>query len=243
MKNDYIYLQEVNSTSTYLKGLSVSETDLQEGTVVYTDFQTSGKGQQGNSWESEKRKNILFSILLYPKHVKPSEPFILSQLIAVAIRRTLNKYVGNISIKWPNDIYWNDKKICGTLLENSFVGNSVSQSVIGIGININQESFVGSAPNPVSLKQVTGIEFDIMKILHEVVDNIAKLYEQSKSNSQPIVDEYKQHLYRGKGTFPFCDKDGSFMAQIEDIEPSGMLVLKTDKNNIHRYAFKEVKYL
>ena len=132
------------------------EKSLPEGLVIYTDFQSAGKGQPGNAWESSKGMNLLFSVMLHPIQVHMDELFLISQLVSVAIKNALDEYTTNITIKWPNDIYWNDKKLAGILIENSLQGNKIMSVVIGIGLNVNQKLFLSNAPNPVSLFLITG---------------------------------------------------------------------------------------
>ena len=121
-------------------------------------IQTAGRGQAGNSWESEAGKNLLFGLLFHPREVEANRQFILSQAVALSICETLSDYAEDIRIKWPNDIYWKDRKICGMLIENTLVGRCIENCIIGAGININQQTFCSDAPNPVSLRQITGKE-------------------------------------------------------------------------------------
>jgi BirA family biotin operon repressor/biotin-[acetyl-CoA-carboxylase] ligase len=151
---NFIHLPSVGSTnSEMLRRLEAKEM-LEEGTVLWTKRQTEGRGQTGNSWESEADKNISFSMLLHPVWLSPAKQFVLSETAALAIVETLEEYFPGFSIKWPNDIYHDDRKIAGMLIENRIVGTRLQDSVIGIGININQMDFLSSAPNPVSLRQL-----------------------------------------------------------------------------------------
>ena len=238
-----IHIKITDSTNNYLKDL-ITEQSIAEGTVVWADYQSAGKGQRGNSWESENGENLLFSIVLYPETVKAEEQFILSQIVSLAVANCLNNYTKNITIKWPNDIYWKQKKICGILLENTIIEDRIGQSVAGIGININQEEFKSNAPNPVSLKQITGKEYDLEGILNIVTDNIKKYYWQiGNGNAELIIEEYKEALFRKEGYHLYSDGKSEFLARIKNIEPSGLLVLETKDNTIKRFAFKEVKYI
>ena len=161
MNETFIHLNETHSTNSYLRELIMREKEQPEGTVVITDYQTAGRGQKGNSWESERGKNLTFSILLHPNHIPPGKQFILSQLISIAIVGVLKEYDRHFTIKWPNDIYWKEKKIAGMLIEVDLTGSSLSNAIIGIGININQRHFKSDAPNPVSLTQITGKEHNL----------------------------------------------------------------------------------
>ena len=156
MTPTYIHLESIRSTNTYL---AQNAEGAVHGTVVYADCQTAGRGQRGNSWESADFKNITMSMLLRPANVKPSCQFWLSEAVALAVVHTLDRYIDNgVSIKWPNDIYWNDRKICGILVEHSLSGGKIDHTIAGIGLNINQEKFLSDAPNPVSLRQIIGCD-------------------------------------------------------------------------------------
>ena len=239
---EFIYIEETDSTNNYLKNLLLNQY-IEEGTIVYTDFQTAGKGQKGNTWESKRRKNLLFSIVLYPDAINAREQFIVSQIISLAVAESLKKYVGNITIKWPNDIYWREKKICGILIENTLIGDQIRESVCGIGININQDIFFGKAPNPVSLRQITGKYFDLNILLKEVSAQIDNYYNLLKQNKLGIIKElYKMALFRHEGYHLYNDGTNDFLAKIKDVEPMGMLVLETQDGEERSFAFKEVKY-
>lgn len=238
-----IYIEELDSTSSYLRNIDTDT--LSDGTTVYTGFQTAGRGQRGNSWESEKGENLTFSTVLFPKNIKPEDQFLISQITSLAIRDVLSEYTDHITIKWPNDIYWKDKKITGMLIENDIMGYNITQSILGIGININQTKFKSNAPNPVSLKQITGINYDIAAILKKILQNLYDYYTELNTpiNREEIKTRYKKSLYRREGFYNFADKDGTFSACIADIEETGILVLKTKWGDIRKYGFKEIKYL
>ncbi|MDR0825425.1 MAG: biotin--[acetyl-CoA-carboxylase] ligase [Prevotella sp.] len=237
-----IHIEETDSTNNYLKDLQLKH-KLEEGTVVWSDFQTAGKGQQGNSWESEEGKNLVFSIVFYPKKIKANEQFILSQIVSLAVADCLRTYTENITIKWPNDIYWKEKKICGILIENSLIDNVITRSVIGIGININQTKFESDAPNPVSLRQITGECHDLKFLIEGIQTTIIEYYTKWQEDRMELTRQYKNILFRNKGFHEYNDGKSNFMAKIKDVELSGILVLETEDNIERRFAFKEVKYL
>lgn len=238
-----IHISETNSTNNYLQSLC-SKQKVEELTVVVADFQTSGRGQRGNSWESDSGKNLLFSIVIFPEFLEARRQFLISQIISLAIKEELDTYTTDISIKWPNDIYWKEKKICGMLIENDLMGRNISQSIAGIGININQETFHSSAPNPVSLRQITGKEFDLFEILKNIVLRIQSYYSLlKKGNTESIVCQYEMSLFRKEGMHRFKDANGKFLARIICVEPEGRLILEDEKLNKRGYMFKEVEYL
>lgn len=217
---------------------------MDEYTIVSVDLQTAGRGQQGNGWESEEGKNILFSMVVFPVSVFANEQFIISQIVSLAVKDILSKYTDNITIKWPNDIYWKEKKISGILIENNLMEDHISQSVMGIGVNINQELFTSNAPNPVSLKQITGKDHDKEIILHQIIRQLISYFEKLKSkDTADIIRNYKQSLFRREGFHLYNDGKNDFKARIKSIEPSGILVLETEEGTCHRFAFKEVKFI
>ena len=233
------YFETTESTNNLLKEMTRHES-LPEGTLVYTDFQTAGKGQPGNAWESEKGKNLLFSLLLYPHNIPISRQFILSQITCLAIKNVLDKYTDGISIKWSNDIYWKEKKICGILIENTLKRDKIDTCIIGVGLNINQEIFTGSAPNPVSLCQIVGKELDKEEILSDIYSQLFYLYKNM--DQEKIQKNYHENLYRKEGFHPYVDSltKESFLARIENVEADGKLILITDKGERREYYFKEV---
>ena len=237
-----IHISETNSTNNYLQSLC-SKQKVEELTVVVADFQTSGRGQRGNSWESDSGKNLLFSIVIFPEFLEARRQFLISQIISLAIKEELDTYTTDISIKWPNDIYWKEKKICGMLIENDLMGRNISQSIAGIGININQETFHSFAPNPVSLRQITGKEFDLFEILKSIVLRIQSYYSLlKKGNTESIVCQYEMSLFKKEGMHRFKDA-GEFLARIICVEPEGRLILEDEILNKRGYMFKEVEYL
>lgn len=238
MKNS-LFVKHTSSTNA-LTWKMIREKMLPEGFVVYTDFQIAGKGQMGNSWESETAKNLLFSTVLYPVHIKVEEQFLLSQLVSLGIKKALDEYVDGITVKWPNDIYWNDKKLAGILIENSLQGNNIKSVVIGVGLNVNQKEFVSDAPNPVSLFQIKGKSHSRRTLLKRICNNILDLY--STLDAQKIREEYARALYRKDGFYPFRAQDGIFHAHIYAVHPDGQLELELENGERKGYYFKEVQF-
>lgn len=237
------HLAETASTNTYLQELD-ADRHLPEGYIVYTDTQRAGRGQRGNSWESQPGKNLTFSLLLRPKHIPANQQFLLSQAVSLAVTDVLNRYAPGFSIKWPNDIYWEDKKIAGILIENVLSGSTFARSIAGIGLNINQELFVSDAPNPVSLYQITGHPYAIEEVLDQFIDAFRHRYLQTfTDSSQSLREEYFATLYRNDGKYPYCSNGETFYASIIGVEPDGHLILMTDSGKERRFAFKEVSFL
>ena len=209
--------------------------------VVWADFQTSGRGCGTNRWESERGKNLLFSILLHPTEVAATKQFRISMAISLAICEALGQYIGDLSIKWPNDIYWRNGKICGILIENTLKGNTIKDSIIGVGLNVNQRTFHSDAPNPVSLWQIAGQETDREQLLNGILEALDKY--MAPANLPHLGEDYRKMLYRRTGFHPYADKDGAFMAEMVGVEDDGHLVLRNEEGQERRYAFKEVQFI
>lgn len=234
------YTKQTHSTNVLLWEM-IREKSLPEGFVVQTDFQTAGKGQVGNSWESEAGRNLLFSMVLYPQRVTVDNQFLLSQLVSLGIKEALDEYTDGITVKWPNDIYWNDKKLVGILIENSLQGTKIKSSVIGIGLNVNQKVFVSNAPNPVSLLQITGRRQNRKLLLTKIRQNIQKLYTELSVTK--IRAEYAEALYRKDGFYAYRANDETFQAKIISVHPDGQLELETEAGERKEFYFKEVSFV
>lgn len=237
-----IKLKDVNSTNDFLLNMTNKQPEW-EG-VAISDFQSHGKGMGTNSWESEEGKNLLFSILLHPTWLPIHSQYILSMAEAIAICDVLKRYANEITIKWPNDIYWRDRKLSGTRIDANINGSGISDMIIGTGININQKKFISDAPNPISLTQITGVEYDRDNIFGEILDSFSHYLSILKEgNHNHIIKKYHDNLYRKDGLHKYRDKDGEFFANIERIMPNGILQLKTECGKIKEFMFKEVEFI
>lgn len=239
-----IHIKKTKSTNSYLKERLLVQ-DMEEGSVIYADYQTEGRGQVGNKWESEAGRNLLFSMVIYPNMVKATDQFIISQLVSLAIKDYLSKRIDDVSIKWPNDIYWKDKKIGGMLIENVLLGDTIKQSIIGVGLNINQIKFKSDAPNPVSLRQINdGRECDRTAILQLITYYIQAYYSDvKKGETDEIIKRYKESLFRRQGYHLYFDGNNYFPARIKDVETNGAIILETQEGEMRRFLFKEVAYM
>lgn len=253
-----MYVVETDSTNNLLKAAVAKEAVwLREERipVVWTGFQTAGRGQAGNGWESEREKNLLFSVLLRKPQVPVEKQFLISMLAAVALWDTVVETIGDEqqTIKWPNDLYWGDKKLAGMLIENTLAGGEIAYSIIGIGLNINQEQWVGNAPNPISMRLITGQSYSPEKVLTRYMVHLEAWLQRPQREWR---EAYMQHLYRREGWWHFVErevsltptmnaqtKDGGFLARIEGITPEGELLLE-HADGIHKaYHFKEIRYI
>jgi len=241
----FIELPTTPSTNTYLSHIA---DEMLDGTVVYTDDQTAGRGQKGNHWESEKGKNLTFSQLIKSPAVAARDQFCISQAVAVAVAQTLAEVIQQpFCVKWPNDIYWHDRKVCGMLIENSLQGATIDYSIAGVGINVNQQHFVSDAPNPVSLHNITGQDYDtrwLLQLVCERIEQEASLLADNVAR-QSLHQRYMALLYRHDGALhPFEDDQGhTWLATIESVALDGVLTLRHQDGSSHHYLFKQVKHV
>ena len=231
MNWNIIHIDETDSTNNWLKAHGKGDM------VAWTDYQTAGRGCGTNTWESERGKNLTFSLLFHPTDIQVSRQFHISMAISLALCEALGQHIGDVGIKWPNDIYWRNAKIAGILIENQLQGNTIKDSIIGIGLNVNQRQFHSKAPNPVSLWQITEQETDREQLLNDILQAF------DRKIGQDVRQQYLSTLYRRKGFHPYVDKTGPFMAELTDVEDDGHIVLSDEKGQRRRYAFKEVQFV
>lgn len=225
-----MYIKSTDSTNTLLKQMAAEGNPPE---FIYAGYQTAGRGQTGNSWESEEGKNLLCSILLPPN----KNLHFLNIAVGVAMLRVIGD---DFTIKWPNDIYYGNKKVAGILVENAIIGNEIRYSIAGIGLNVNQTAFVSDAPNPISLKQIRGQEYDIEWLMNQLLEAVHSVLNESE---QEVWSYYKSHLYRREGFWPYEDKKGKFEAAIQDVLLTGEIVLRDTNGQIRQYEFKQIKYI
>jgi len=217
-----------------------------EGIVIAAEYQEQGRGQRGNAWESQLGQNLTFSMLLRPTFLPVAEQFYLSKAMALAVTDWLKAYIESkpVKIKWPNDIYIGNSKICGILIENSFSGQHLETSVVGIGINLNQINFPDDLPNPTSLFLETGKKIDPQDALPEPVNCIGARYLQLLEDNRVTIDnDYLNAIYRKDLLCNYYSNGEEFEATIIGIKPTGELILKTSKGDIRTFAFKEVTFI
>ena len=249
-----MYIKQTNSTSTLLREQYSDE--LPHLYTIRTDYQTAGRGQAGNSWESEEGKNLLFSALLRYEDVLAAEQWRLSMLVAVALWEVLAKYLPQeqLTIKWPNDIYFGDKKLVGILIENSLIGGYVGYSIAGIGVNVNQTKWLSTAPNPISMKEITGQEYDVEGLMREWIEAI-RAWE--KCTTEELSTAYLQRIYRREGWHKYVerevsvlptmiaqqDTEGAFLAEFVGVTEQGELVLRMQDKTEKKYHFKQIRFV
>lgn len=237
------HCEKVSSTNTVAAAM-LREQAPAEGTVITASFQDSGRGQPGNSWESEPGKNLLMSVILYPVMVSPAGQFIISRMISLAVHDLVAGYCAAARIKWPNDIYVGDDKIAGILIENSIMGETLGSTIAGIGLNVNQMTFRSNAPNPVSLRKVTGREMDLTAVTGDLIAALDRRYAMVISGETAALEkEYHRALYRAGEWHRFSDDSGEFDGMIERVLPDGMLSVRKRDGISRLYAFREIDYI
>jgi len=240
----HIHLTKTSSTNEYALHLLGNDRPA-EGIVIRSDSQSRGRGMDTNTWESEEGKNLTFSFVLYPRFLAAEKQFLLNQAIALAIVELVSLKVPShkVTVKWPNDIYINEKKVCGILIQNSILGHSFDYVIAGIGLNVNQSSFKSSAPNPVSLSMISGINYSLDELLPEACQLLDKRYHQLMSGETGrLNDEYLAKLYRRDEWHKFAIRGTDCEAKITGISSFGQLILIDDVNTEHVCDIKEVKY-
>ena len=281
-----VELDEVTSTNDFLKHYRPAEE--RRLTLVTAEYQTAGRGWGTNRWESERGRNLVFSLLVHPRHIAPERIFLMSEVLALAIRASLEGFAPGeasseckvqsaklpsnsklrtqnfelaspqakpynselrtqnleLTIKWPNDIYYGDGKICGMLIENDLRGGVVESCIMGVGVNVNQTVFESDAPNPVSLAQVVGHEVERRFVLERIIERFQYYYgltEQGRGDE--LHAAFLSRLYRKDEQHSFIDRNGPFEGTIVDVEPTGHLVVEDTAGQRRRYGFKEVQFV
>lgn len=215
-----------------------------ERVVVTADYQNAGHGQGQNKWESERGKNLLFSAKMPVPAIPANRQFLLSMAGALALKDVLEDYADGFSLKWPNDIYWKDSKISGTIIDTVISGKVIGQCIYGIGINVNQRVFTSDAPNPVSLCTVVGHDVDKEEVLEKFLQRLENRMETlAKQRYDDIAAEYADSLYRRVGRYEYEDCHGRFYAEIAEILSNGHLVLCDSDGKRRDYELKEVKFI
>ncbi|MBA3649027.1 MAG: biotin--[acetyl-CoA-carboxylase] ligase [Chitinophagales bacterium] len=235
---------DLTSTNEHAAAL-IQQQDVIEGTLIRADFQSGGKGYAGNSWQSEKGKNLLLSIILKPKFLPAKRQFFLNQVISLAVAATVEDFVikENVKIKWPNDILFGEKKIAGILIENSVQGNFIQYSIVGVGLNVNQINFSGLQKKATSMACITGKKFSLNKVLDDLCEKLEYRYLQLKNNHvDQIQKDYMKQLFRVEEESDYSTAGKTFMGKIVGLTAEGKLILQV--NNQHEvFGFKEIEMI
>ena len=239
-----IKLDAIDSTNNYLKKIILNE-GITDYTIVTAKFQTEGKGQLGTKWESEHSKNLICSVYKKNINIKVQDQFVISALVSLALIKTLRKVnLSNMHIKWPNDIMSDNKKICGILIENIVKENYIKDTVIGIGLNVNQTIF-NNLPNAASIKNLIGTTCSIDEILKDLVKNVKYYFnELDKSSINSIFEKYEDALFRINKPSTFKNSNGEvFSGYIKGVSRSGKLNVMLEDNLVESYDLKEISML
>ncbi len=238
---NYILEQSVGSTNDFLKS-EAAKNNFVEGTVVSAVEQTHGRGQTNNTWEAEKGKNITLSVLLRPTFLAADKQFFLNMAIALGIKDCCEQLVNEtIHIKWPNDIYFMEKKMGGVLIENTISNGKISQSVVGIGLNINQTEF-GSL-RACSAANISHEKYDLKKVEQMLFSYIEKYYLQLRLGHLNFLDKaYTTSLFRYQQTYVFRTAKGEIKGQIIGVSKDGKLLLESNEK-VLKFDLKEIEYL
>lgn len=240
-----IRLDQVDSTNDFAMGL-LKGMPLEEGAVVTTAKQTRGKGQRGNSWESQPGQNVTCSVVLRPTFFDPAKQFDLTRAVSLALTDVLHDLIPQheTRIKWPNDVFVDGGKIAGILIENVLNGSQINYSVVGIGFNVNQLDFISGGSVATSLQKVTGKTFEVDGILKMICAALEVRYLQLRNNKvDKIAEEYFARLFKAGITTRFTDFSNIFEATIVDVTKEGLLVLKDANGMDRKFGMKEVGWI
>lgn len=245
---DYkIYHFDTIASTNLLAAQMVTNGTAEEGVVISTTHQTQGKGQGNNVWESEEGKNLTLSIILKPTFLEASEQFFLTKATSLALLETTQKFLiqKKIQIKWPNDLYCENKKLAGVLIQNFLKGNLLDFTIVGIGLNVNQQKFLPKTPNPVSMAQAAQKTFDLDEIKQDLLKTFSRFYDDIKSDKgkTQLTTRYLKHLYQYQREAKYRDVHGIFTGKIVDINNYGQLIIKDAAGRKRKYNFKEVAFL
>ncbi len=221
------------------------EPRYRHGEIIWAEYQTAGRGQRGHIWSSTEGLNLTFSLVLEPLFLPVGEQFLLSEVVALALIDTFARWEIATRIKWTNDIYAGDKKLVGILIEHGHIGRTLSRTVVGIGINVNQTEFDPTLPNPISMATIAGHAFDRREVLKQFQTCCMRRYAQLESgDKQGIQDDYRAQMYRLGEQHPYRLPDGTpLLATIEGVEPTGELQLRHADGTRKNYLFREVEFV
>ncbi len=240
---EIIHLDSVDSTNNYTSQL-VRQTVRNEGLVVYANHQTGGKGQRGKKWESHAAQNLLCSFFFKPKRLKASAQFKLTQAISLGVLKTVESLAPtDVSIKWPNDILVGSHKIAGILVENTLSDSYISKSIVGIGLNVNQERFTTDY-KATSLKLLTGQHIPVQHVLAELCKNIEIQYLRLNANTDALQEDYQRKMYRRNlpTAFQMVNRAPE-MYKVLGVEDSGNIVLESSTGEVAAFGFHETKFI
>ncbi|MBQ0081476.1 MAG: biotin--[acetyl-CoA-carboxylase] ligase [Alistipes sp.] len=213
--------------------------------VIWADMQSAGRGQRGHTWLSNKGENLTFSVVLEPLFLEASKQFLLSEITALSIYEMLYEYGIKSKIKWTNDIYVDNRKITGILIEHQLSGNFLRRTILGVGIDVNQVCFPQTLPNPTSMKLQSGHSFSLEQVLEKFMICLRRNYDSiRRGDFQTIQSKYHNLLYRLDERHRFMAEDGKFFyGIIRGVRPYGALIVENDSGQQKEYQFKEIEFV
>ncbi len=238
-----IELDVVDSTNNYTANL-LHKTKVVDKSVIMAHFQTLGRGQRGEAWESEPGKNLLFSMVLKATCLDVDNYFLLSKIVAISINEVIEDVSGKTGfIKWPNDIYVEGKKIAGILIENQWKGKFIDNAIIGVGVNVNQVNF-DNLSQATSLSLITANHYDLYEVLYKICKKIELYYDKLVKGQFKQIDQYYfDHLLFSNQWKYFKLEDGSLIeGMITDVKPNGLLILQLMNGETKEFNFKEIEF-
>lgn len=242
MGHSVVFMPECHSTNDEASHLLESTSNVLEGTIVITHHQTSGRGQRGNTWVTEPGKNLTFSLVIKPTFLSAQDQFMLNKAISLGLYDYLHTALkATIKIKWPNDIVVDERKICGILIENQIQRQNIQNSIVGIGLNVNQENF--SMPTATSMKVHEGKDFSLENSLEELLSCLEIRYLQLRSgNLEALNGDYLSALYWLHERHLFKKSDELFEGEITGIDPFGKLKINVDGTTEY-FDLKQIQFL
>lgn len=247
-RQNFLIIPELDSTNSYLSKMIAENNSLPNLFSVIALNQTQGRGQRGNQWASAPEQNLTFSFVLRSGLLRPAEQYATSEYAALGLLKTVARYLPEeqkplLSIKWPNDIYYGERKIAGILIEHSITGDLIDYTVVGIGLNLNQTSFPDNLPNPTSLALITGQQYELTEVHARLMRRFGFMLEEFMlGNYAEVHRGYMQRLYRRSGLHTYRDAGGVFRASIKNVLPTGQIVLEREDGSLSTYALKEVSF-
>lgn len=242
---NFVTLKEVDSTNNFLKGLLSNSKPLMDGTVIMAENQFAGRGQHQNGWHAEPGKNLTFSVLLQPHFLPVTNQFDLVRIISLGVFDALEPLLGSkLKIKWPNDIYYADDKLGGILIENIIQSGQIKNSVIGIGLNVNQDGFPSYLLNAVSIKQILHQDYDLKVLLADICRHIEAYYLNLKAGKISFVrNAYLSRLYWLNENKSFKSQMNEFNGIIRNVKDNGLLVVENNNHEELEFSLKEIEFL
>lgn len=234
------YIEQTTSTNDEARKECYDHLD-----AIWSEYQTSGRGQRGHSWHSAEGENVTFSVVLKPTFLPVVEQFLLSEVVALALVDTMAEYGIECRIKWTNDLYAGDSKLAGVLIEHQLSTEGIVRTIVGIGLNVNQREFPADLPNPTSMALLRSASFDRREVLERYMANLEAWYGRLlEGNKSAIEERYRELMYHLDEQHIYALASGEkFRAIIRGVRPSGELCLEHEDGTIREYAFKEVEFV